>query len=215
MAEPGIPEHVIETHAHETMIKPDRPPHPTGHARQHHAREPVPADQQLAPLLLTLQFAPAHQARFDKLRERHFPAERNHIPAHVTLFHALPGSALATVHQMVAEAAAATPPAAVRVTGLRFLGRGVAYELNAPEIAGVRNRLATAWRPWLTPQDAQTFRPHLTIQNKADPAEARALLTAMQAAFVPFTVDAAALLLWHYRGGPWERAGRFPLTGPA
>ena len=195
------------------MIKPDRPPLPPRHARQHDAREAEPAGQQLAPLLLTLQFAPAPQARFDRLRTLHFPPERNHIPAHVTLFHALPGSEIATVQKMVGERAAATPACDVRVMGLRFLGRGVAYALEAPEIAAVRAHLATAWRPWLTPQDAQAWRPHLTIQNKADPAEARALHAAMQAAFVPFTVQATALLLWHYRGGPWERAGRFPLAG--
>ena len=97
--------------------------------------------------------------------------------------------------------------------GLRFLGRGVAYELRAPELVGLRGRLARGWQDWLTPQDAQGYRPHVTIQNKAAPEAARALRDAMQAGFAPFTVRAEGLLLWHYLGGPWELAGGAPVRG--
>src|SRR6476469_7699644 len=43
------------------------------------------------PLIVTLLLDDAAQQRFDALRTAHFPAERNHLAAHVTLFHALPG----------------------------------------------------------------------------------------------------------------------------
>ena len=41
-----------------------------------------------APLIVTLLLEDAAQERFDRLRAAHFPAERNHLAAHVTLFHA-------------------------------------------------------------------------------------------------------------------------------
>ena len=50
-----------------------------------------------APLILTLRFDGEAFARLDDLRRAHFPPERNQIPAHLTLFHALPGEALEEV----------------------------------------------------------------------------------------------------------------------
>jgi hypothetical protein len=43
------------------------------------------------PLILTLALDGEAFAFFDGLRRAHFPPERNVVPAHVTLFHALPG----------------------------------------------------------------------------------------------------------------------------
>ncbi len=167
------------------------------------------------PLILTLALHPEDQARFDRLRTLHFPPERNQVPAHVTLFHHLPGAEQDAVQALLATQAASVPPFPVQAAGLRFLGRGVAYELHAPELLALRARLARAWAAWLTPQDAQGFRPHVTIQNKAAPDAARALRDAMQAAFAPFAVRAQGLRLWRYLGGPWDLAGEHALTGKA
>lgn len=167
----------------------------------------------MPPLILTLALHPEDQARFDRLRAQHFPADRNFIPAHVTLFHHLPGAEQDAIATLLAREAAAVAPFPVEVHGLRFLGRGVAYELRAPALSAMRGRLARAWADRLTPQDAQGFRPHVTIQNKAPPEEARALHGAMQAGFAPFAVRATGLRLWHYLGGPWEQAGDWALAG--
>jgi hypothetical protein len=43
------------------------------------------------PLILTLRMDERSQERFDRLRETHFPPERNYLRAHLTLFHKLPG----------------------------------------------------------------------------------------------------------------------------
>lgn len=165
------------------------------------------------PLILTLALHPDDQARFDRLRALHFPPDRNLVPAHVTLFHHLPGAELDEIQALLAAEAASVPPFPVEASGLRFLGRGVAYELRAGELLALRARLARAWQAWLTPQDAQGFRPHVTIQNKAQPEAARALRDAMQAGFAPFAVRAVGLRLWHYLGGPWELAGEHALAG--
>ncbi|MGG5811984.1 2'-5' RNA ligase family protein [Falsiroseomonas sp. CW058] len=162
-----------------------------------------------APLILTLALDPAAFARLDAERRAHFPPGRNLIPAHLTLFHHLPGAELPAVAARLAQVAAATPPLALRVAGLRFLGRGVAYEIESPPLRALRAGLAEAWRDWLTPQDRQGWRPHVTVQNKAAPDAARALFEEMRADFAPWAAVGEGLLLWHYRGGPWDAAGRF------
>ena len=151
------------------------------------------------------------QARFDELRRRHFPPERNHLAAHVTLFHALPDSA--TVREDVRDAAVRRARFPVAVTGLRSLGRGVAYVLQSAELAELRRDLAYGWEHLLTRQDRQRHAPHVTVQNKVSPEQARALLAELQAGFVSHEVTATGLALWRYLGGPWEEVGRYPFTG--
>ncbi len=161
------------------------------------------------PLIVTLLLEEEAQRRFDRLREAHFPPERNHLAAHVTLFHALPGEHLATVDADLA-AAAARPAFDVEVTGVRSLGRGVAYTLASADLAQLRAGLAAAWAPWLTPQDRQRHAPHVTVQNKVDPAVARELHASLAAAFEPGSVPARGLGLWRYLGGPWEPVAEHP-----
>jgi 2'-5' RNA ligase len=161
-----------------------------------------------APLIVTLLLDDEAQGRFDRLRAAHFPRERNHLQAHVTLFHALPGEHLADVSRELAEVAdRATFD--VAVTGMRFLGRGVAIDLDAPELTALRRGLAGAFDPWLTGQDRQWSRPHVTVQNKVPPDVARALFEELSATFVPETVTARGLGLWNYLGGPWSPEGEF------
>jgi 2'-5' RNA ligase len=166
-----------------------------------------------APLILTLGLDAAAFARLDAARQAHFPPGRNLIPAHLTLFHALPGTEEGAVARILAAEAAATPPLALRVAGLRFLGRGVAFEVEGAAMVALRARLAAAFAPWLGAQDRQGWRPHVTVQNKVAPDAARATLAELGARFAPWEATATSLLLWRYRGGPWEAAGAFPLDG--
>jgi 2'-5' RNA ligase len=153
-------------------------------------------------LVVTLLLDDEAQQRFDRLRAEHFPPERNRLSAHVTLFHALPGEHLGALRAELGSAAE-RPAFDVAVSGLRFLGRGVAYQLDSPELDELRSRLAATWRPWLTRQDQQRHRPHVTVQNKVDPDVARALHERLRAEFLPWTARARGLGLWRYLGGPW------------
>lgn len=161
-----------------------------------------------SPLIVTLLLDDDAQQRFDRLRAAHFPPERNHLDGHVTLFHALPGEHRAAVGRELA-AVAARPGFDVAVTGVRFLGRGVALDLSAPELTALRAGLADAFDPWLTRQDRQWSRPHVTVQNKVAPETARALHAELTASFVPETVTARGLGLWCYLGGPWAAEAEF------
>ena len=164
------------------------------------------------PLILTLAFHSDDQARFDALRQNHFPPALNHIPAHLTLFHHLPGDDEDMVAHGIRSAASQQAAFTVEVTGLRSLGRGVAYTMQSSPLTALRTSLARFWHDRLTAQDRQGWRPHVTVQNKAPPSEAAALLATMQAAFTPFQVRAEGLLLWRYLGGPWDQAGRYDFT---
>lgn len=161
-------------------------------------------DHWLAPLILTLRLASPAFERFDALRRAHFPPERNVIPAHLTLFHALPGEREADIGEVLAATCAATAPLALRFPSLRFLGRGVAAEVVSPELLALRGKLAARWDAWLSAQDRQGYRPHITIQNKVSAEQARRLHAELAAAWEPFESTGDGLLLWRYLGGPWE-----------
>ena len=167
------------------------------------------SDPAPAPLILTLAFDAETFARFDGLRRRHFPPERNFIAAHATLFHHLPGEEEAGIVEAIAALVRAQAPPEVAVTGLRFTGRGVAYVLASDALSAFRARLAGLFRERLTEQDRQGWRPHVTVQNKVDPKTARALQAALDSEFVPFGFIAPGLLLWRYLGGPWEKRAGF------
>ncbi|WP_207459079.1 2'-5' RNA ligase family protein [Azospirillum sp. SYSU D00513] len=164
------------------------------------------------PLIVTLRMDEGSFRRLDGLRRAEFPTERNHIPAHLTLFHKLPGEEREAIADRLTELARGQTPIRLRATGLLFLGRGVAFSFEAPELVRLRKRLAWEWSGWLSPQDRQGFRPHVTIQNKVPPDRARALHERLQAGFEPFEVLGEGLLLWRYLGGPWQAAGDFPFS---
>ena len=154
------------------------------------------------------------QGRFDNLRELHFPPERNYLKAHLTLFHKLPGEREAEISTELREICRELEPFTLAATGLRFLGRGVAYELSSPQLPALRRELARSWEPWLGAQDRQGFKPHVTVQNKVSPEQARALHEELLATFSPFEIEGLGLLLWRYLGGPWEPAATYLFSAP-
>jgi 2'-5' RNA ligase len=88
----------------------------------------------------------------------------------------------------------------------------VAYRLASDEAERLHRELQGRWRPHLTRQDAQPFRPHVTVQNKVAPEVARATLDRLRSTFAPRTVGAAGLELWRYDGGPWTLLRRWRLA---
>ena len=185
-----------------------------GDPGQPHPRQLQPS-RDPAPLILSLALAPDDQARLDRLRAAHFPPQRNFLAAHVTMFHHLPGDRLDAIAADLAAAAADTAAFTVRVARLQSLGRGVALALEADPLLRLRTALARKWADRLTAQDSQGYRPHVTIQNKVDPAVAKALLHELSKGFSPWEVAATGLSLWHYRGGPWEAAGSYAFKAGA
>lgn len=157
----------------------------------------------LSPLIVTLQLDAASQDYFDALRTAYFPPAINHLKAHMTLFHNLPGGEQQAVLETLAREAARRAPFPLIVAGLMKLGRGTAFRLESEALLSLRAALAAAFGPWLTQQDREKFRPHVTVQNKVSPAQAGALFDHLSQGFSPFEAVAEGLQLWRYQGGPW------------
>lgn len=163
------------------------------------------------PLILALRLDDESFAYLDGLRKAHFPPAINYLDAHLTLFHHLPDRPAVT--DLLRAVAGPQPPIPLEVTGLMKLGRGVAFRIKSEPLTELQAYLKGQWREWLTAQDQQGFRPHVTVQNKVDPATANALYEALSADFKPFTATGTGLSLWEYHNGPWRKREDFGFTG--
>lgn len=166
-----------------------------------------------SPLILTLKIDAVSFERLNALRRAHFPPERNFLCAHVTLFHALPGEEVPAIRSHLEQICARTAAFPIAFPRLRSLGGGVAVEVMSDELQHLHDQLAACFRTWLTPQDRQRFRPHVTIQNKVLPQQARELYGALAPEWKMVPGQSAGLLLWEYRGGPWLGIEEFAFTG--
>jgi 2'-5' RNA ligase len=160
------------------------------------------------PLVITLALDPAAQQRFDAERRRWFPADD--AGAHVTLFRAVPGAWEEQVRIDLVQAAGAPFP--VGVAGVLPLTGGAAYALASPELARRHRVLRQWWWDHLTASDRRAFRPHVTVQSEASPAEARATVAVLRRAFRPYEVRAEGFVLWRDDGGTWTELARIPFT---
>ena len=147
-----------------------------------------------------------------ELRRTHYPPERNQVPAHLTLFRHLPPSVGAELDGRLATYARAAPPRA-EIVGVMDLGGGTALRIESEELDDIRYDLALALQGLLTPQDQAAWSPHITIQNKVEPLEARRLQAELRARFTPRPLAIRALATWLYRGGPWEALKTYAFRG--
>ena len=101
----------------------------------------------------------------------------------------------------------------MRVTGVRSLGRGVAYTLASAELGRLHRELVERFGEVLTAQDRQAFRAHVVVQNKVTPEVARDLLRELEGTFAPWEVGAVGVDLWHYLGGAVGAGGAVCVCG--
>ena len=160
-------------------------------------------------LILTLKLDQTTFERTNTLRQQYFPPERNVVPAHVILFHQLPGDRESAISHSLETLCAQTKHFPFSLPSLQLLGNGVAISVSSPELMQLHKTLATNWDTWLIPQDRQGYRPHITIQNKVKPETARQLYAELDAQWQPMTGWGEGLLLWYYHKGPWALAREF------
>jgi hypothetical protein len=163
-------------------------------------------------LIVTAEIAQRDFSWIEGLRRAHYPVERNQVPAHLTVFHALPPSAETELRRRLAEAARSAPPA-VSIAGLMNLGGGAAFRVVSPDLDRVRAELAADLHGLLGAQDSAGWRPHVTIQNKVAPKVARDLIAKLEQGFVARPLAVSGLGLHRYLGGPWETVGLYPFRG--
>jgi hypothetical protein len=164
------------------------------------------------PIVVTALFGPGDDGWLQQLRREHYPAERNRVPAHLTLFRQLPPSAEGELSRRLAVHAAATAPRAT-LAGVVDLGEGTALRVESEALEDMRYQLAEALHGLLTPQDQAPWRAHVTIQNKVEPREARRLQQRLRATFAPRPLAVRALATWRYLDGPWEKIRDYPFRG--
>jgi len=164
-------------------------------------------------LILTLGFDAHSFARLEPLRQRYFPAGRNFIPVHVSLFQQLPAQAMDRILAGLRQVAETTAPLPFRASGIMDFSGGAAIDIACKEALDLHGQLRRAWSDILTESDDRKRKLHATVQNKVDRDSALATQARLRAEFTSWDGVFDRLLLWHYRGGPWERAGTFPLTG--
>jgi len=165
-----------------------------------------------APIIVTALFGKADSAMLEALRRAHYPAARDRAPAHLTLFRHLPPSLAGELARRLARLAAAPAPDAI-LAGLMDLGGGTAIRVRAPALEAMRAALTEDFQGALTPGDGAPWRPHVTIQNKVTPAEARALQRQLAGRFDGRPLAIAGLGAWEYRDGPWAPLGSWRFRG--
>jgi hypothetical protein len=164
------------------------------------------------PLIVTAELAPPDFAWLNDLRRRHYPAERNRVPAHLTMLHAVAPSAEAELRQILRTMSEERPPQA-RVAGVKNLGGGVAFRIASEELDAIRAEIALRLRGLLTAQDSAGWSAHVTIQNKVPPRDAKALVQALGHGFTGRPIRISGLGLHRYLGGPWETLRTFAFRG--
>jgi hypothetical protein len=160
-------------------------------------------------LIVTAELAPGDFSWLEGLRRAHYPLERNRLPAHLTMFHALPPSGEAEVRARLARIVRRPAPAAT-IAGLMDLGGGTAFRIVSTDLDRIRGELADELHGLLGVQDSGGWRPHVTIQNKVSPKVARALRESLERGFSPRPVGISGLGLHRYLDGPWERLATYP-----
>jgi hypothetical protein len=166
-----------------------------------------------APLVVTAELPADLQAWAERLRRAHYPPDRNEVPAHVTLFRALPPSCEAELGDALATVARDHPPVPARMEGVRPLGTGTALAIASPAMLALRAELAERFFGLLTPQDRPDPRLHVTIQSTVSEKVAKALQAELAGTFGPREFRFAGVALHRYRGGPWEPVKRWSFRG--
>ena len=165
--------------------------------------------EDMRPLILTACLDETSQAFFNEKRKTFFPPERNFLDAHLTLFHALPAQEFSTIDNVLNTIASQHSVLHGRADDIFFMGFGSAYHIDCPALNDMHKTLSNLWHDWLTRQDSQTFKPHVTFQNKVDPNLAKKTFHECRALFEPFDVQIRGLDLWHYDNGPWTHISKY------
>lgn len=165
------------------------------------------------PFIVTAELPADLFKQANDLRRSHFPADRNHLAAHVTLFHALAPSLRDELPAVLARIAGEYAPPQAVLTGLMNLGKGTALALTSPTMLAIRAEIADLFHGMLTAQDQHTPRLHITIQNKVTPEAARALQAELATAITQRKFAFTGLGLHRYCNPHWEAVGVWPFRG--
>ena len=163
-------------------------------------------------MIVTARIDEDNLARFTLLRRKHFLLDSNRLPAHLTMFHRLPGEHVDKIIGSLWVSTRSKGTIQAWVSGIRHLGSGVAFSIESPQLSGIRAALRKNVVQWLGSQDMRTWQPHITVQNNASRAEAYSLYRDLSASFHPHDIKIVGIDLWRYLDGAWAAEATITLT---
>ncbi|GAB7365875.1 hypothetical protein MBLNU230_g7205t1 [Neophaeotheca triangularis] len=189
--------------------KQSRPPPKRSPSPAHVPKTESPEDNVY---VLTLLTDKEHHIRMTNLRNSYFPKKINKLAAHLTLFHALPGSKLEDAIIPTLEITAAeTSEFRVHAAKPFRMKKGIAISIpkheGASKCQDIHKRLQDEWLPqkFLSEQDAGGCRVHYTICNKVDDdTVVDKYLQEVQSSFKGDWGTVTGLGLWRYDRGFWR-----------
>lgn len=192
--------------------------------REAHQPRTAAQDEEQVYVLTLLTDAKLHH-EMTALRRKWFPEKLLKVDAHITLFHALPGSRLDEIKRGLAETAARTERFELKAgpQGVFRMGKGVGIEIDTGSLARtrcLREGLRSQWNGevgeaqdegWLSEQDARKgWKGHYTVMNKEDDRDR------MEQCYRGLTGEwhggkglVNGLRLWRYDRGWWRKTEDF------
>ncbi|KAF4454247.1 hypothetical protein F53441_3247 [Fusarium austroafricanum] len=189
---------------------------------QHQRREahiPKGSTEEEKLYILTLLTDKHHHENMMALRRQWFPSKLLRVDAHITLFHALPGSKLSELKQDISDSAARTSKfeVGVGVKGVFEMGKGASIHVytGQKEAASIRSELRDKWEPFLSNQDRrEKWRGHYTIMNKQDDKEeVQKCLAYLRDGHAESRGTAEGFCLWLYDRGWWREEEVYMFLG--
>ncbi|OQO13464.1 hypothetical protein B0A48_01692 [Cryoendolithus antarcticus] len=173
--------------------------------------------------ILTLATDVRHHKAMTALRNQYFPTKLNKLAAHLTLFHALPGSLLeSNIIPHIETVAAQTKQFDVHAAKPFRMKHG--FAISVPKAEGgaaaqaVHAELQQKWADdgFLSEQDRGGCRVHYTIMNKVD--EEADVAKAFEEVSDEWKGDwgtVEGLSLWRYERGWWKLQRKFEFAKKA
>lgn len=161
--------------------------------------------------ILTLSTDKVHHKALTDVRDKYFPKRLNKLEAHLTLFHALPGSKLEDlIVPALKEFAAEQSKFDLLASKVFKLNKGMAIgipkEKGGDAARDVHAQLQNRWAEFLSPQDARRgWSAHYTVMNKVD--DQKVIDQAFQELSSVWRGnwgEVTGLGLWLYHKGAWK-----------
>jgi len=165
--------------------------------------------------VLTLQTSEEMSEKMQALRGKWFPEHKNKVPAHVTLFHALPRSQIIQVSESLERLSRRTKCFDVATGRVLKRQNGVAVGLGKgeQEVERLFGEVKDQFLDCLSVQD-KSFKAHWTVMNKEDDSKRvdDAFMDVEGAGVVKGV--AKGLVLWRYeKNGTWSFEREFGFLG--
>ncbi len=156
------------------------------------------------PLVLTFSMEEVSFDRLDTWRSKYFPKERNHLKAHLTIYHQLPGQRIHELRELLSAVSQLQTAIPVKFSSLLLRQGFLGVRVESEKLNETKLNLDKILDSYLRVQDRKEYKPHVTLSNFGSPKEALRSFAELEKIFVPWDGYLTGMALFHYRGGPWE-----------